>query len=527
LADGCPLNAARQAAADAHLIVINHALLLSDIVTGNNVLPDYRYLIVDEAHHLENATTNGLSFRVDQQALERQLTELTQSRGLLTELLGRCRATLSPDWLSPVEGQIRYLQEAALSAGQGTDAFFFETASFLPEHVPGLNRQYSTRVLVTSGLRIQPGWDRVEAAWESVSQRLHALVEGLRRLGTNLDDIREAVELPDGEDLAMRTRALYRQLGETKQRVDELVFRPLDDMIYWVELPANGERISLHAAPLHVGPLVEEHLFHKKNSVILTSATLQTSSPASSGHSGFDYFRERLHAWEADELAVGSPFDFETSTLLYLPTDMPEPREPGYQRLIESSLVSLARALNGRMLVLFTSYSQLRQTTTAIRGQLADAGIAVFQQGGGLSRQQILESFRETETAVLLGTRSFWEGVDIPGPALSCVVIVKLPFDVPSDPIFAARQESFDNPFYDYAVPEAVLRFRQGFGRLIRTQSDRGVVVCLDRRILTKAYGRFFVEALPRCTVQRDLVATMAKAAAEWVNQGEGPWSTS
>jgi ATP-dependent DNA helicase DinG len=524
LASGCPLNVARQAASNAHLIVINHALLLSDIVTGNNILPEYRYLIVDEAHHLENATTNGLSFRVDQQAIERQLGELTQSRGLLMELLGRCRATLPPDWLSPVEGQLQHLQEAASTAGRGIDAFFLEVFSFLQEHAPGQNRQYSARILVTGGLRIQPSWENVEMAWERVSQRLLTMVEGLKRLGTSLDKITDTFELPDGEDLVMRTRGLQRQLAETRQRVDELVFRPSDEIIYWVELPASGERISLHAAPLHVGPLVEEHLFHKKNAVILTSATLQTSSPSSSGQSGFDYYRERLHAWEADELAVGSPFDYESTTLLYLPTDIPEPRQPGYQRLIESSLISLARSLGGRMLVLFTSYGQLRQTATAIRGQLADAGITVFEQGAGLSRQQILESFRDSSAAVLLGTRSFWEGVDIAGPALSCVVIVKLPFDVPSDPIFAARQECFENPFYDYAVPEAVLRFRQGFGRLIRTQADRGVVVCLDKRILTKAYGRLFVEALPGCTVRRDMLASMARTAVEWIEMREMPW---
>jgi DNA polymerase-3 subunit epsilon/ATP-dependent DNA helicase DinG len=524
LAGGCPLNVAREAAANAHLVVINHALLLSDIVTGNNILPDFRYLIVDEAHHLENATTNGLSFRVDQQAIERQLMELTQSRGLLMELLGRCRATLPPNWLSPVESQLHQLQEAATTTGRGIDRFFSEILGFLQEHTIGQNRQYSARVLITGGLRIQPAWEDVEIAWEAVSQRAHSMVESLKRLSSNLDDITHTFDLPDGEDLVMRTRALQRQLAETRQRVDELVFQPSEQIIYWAELPASGDRISLHAAPLHVGPLVQEHLFHQKNSVILTSATLQTSSPASSGQSGFDYFRERLHAWEADELAVGSPFDYESSTLLYLPTDMPEPRQPGYQRLIESSLVSLAQVLGGRMLVLFTSYSQLRQTATTIRGQLADAGISVFQQGAGLSRQQILENFRDSEAAVLLGTRSFWEGVDIPGPALSCVVIVRLPFDVPSDPIFAARQESFENPFYQYAVPEAVLRFRQGFGRLIRTQSDRGVVVCLDRRILTKAYGRFFIEALPGCTVERDLVANLARRAAEWVDQKEEMW---
>jgi ATP-dependent DNA helicase DinG len=194
--------------------------------------------------------------------------------------------------------------------------------------------------------------------------------------------------------------------------------------------------------------------------------------------------------------------------------------------MIVSGLISLARALSGRMLVLFTSYSQLRQTSTAILGQLMDAGITVYQQGAGLSRQQILEAFRDSQSAVLLGTRSFWEGVDVPGPALSCVVIVKLPFDVPSDPIFAARQESFENPFYEYAVPEAVLRFRQGFGRLIRSQTDRGLVVCLDKRILTKAYGRLFVEALPGCTVRRDVLANMARSAKEWVEAREMPWAT-
>jgi ATP-dependent DNA helicase DinG len=202
---------------------------------------------------------------------------------------------------------------------------------------------------------------------------------------------------------------------------------------------------------------------------------------------------------------------------------MPEPNQPGYQRLVESSLLALAKAMRGRTLVLFTSYNQLRGTAGAIRGELADAGISLYQQGAGISRQQLLEGFRGGEAAVLFGTRSFWEGVDIPGPALSCVVIIRLPFDVPTDPIFAARQGSFENPFYDYAVPEAVLRFRQGFGRLIRTKTDRGVVVSLDKRLLTKAYGRFFLEALPPCTVQRGSIANMARSAAQWLETASRP----
>ena len=522
VAGGCPLFTARRSAEMAHLIIVSHALLLSDIVTGNKILPDYRHLIIDEAHHLENATTNGLSFMVDKPTIERNLAEVTRKRGLLVEVLGRCRATLPPDVLAPVEDHLLHLREGAGGATQHAGVFFWEMGSFLQEHGGGDSRQYSARILITQGLRIQPGWERVEIEWEAVSQRLHSMVTGLKRLEEALSDITDSYDLQDGEDLVMRIRMLRRSIADIRRNADELIFDPSDETIYWAELPVKGDRILLHAAPLQVGPLVQEHVFHQKDTVILTSATLQTSSPGSDSRSGFDYIRERLHAWEADELAVGSPFDYESSTLLYLPTDIPEPRQPGYQRLIESSLIALVTAVRGRTMVLFTSYSQLRQTGNAIRGALADAGMTLYQQGEGISRQQLLESFRAAEEtnsmAVLLGTRSFWEGVDIPGTALSCVVIVKLPFDVPSDPIFRARQESFENPFYEYAVPEAVLRFRQGFGRLIRTKTDRGVVVSMDKRLLTKGYGRFFLEALPRCTIQRGTIASMAKAAAAWID---------
>ncbi len=518
LAGDCPLRVARQSAESAHLIIVSHALLLSDIVTGNKVLPEYRYLIVDEAHHLEDATTTGLSFETDQVAIERLVSELTRGRGVGMEILGRCRATLPVEQLAPVERELLGLQEAAGSAGRLAEGFFWELGRFLQEHADGPERRYSTQVLVTSGLRSQPSWERIEMAWEQASHRLTSLVDGLQRVEKSLDGISEAFDVPDGEELTLQVRSLRRAIAETRRNTDQLVFEPDGDAIYWAKLPVRGERISLHAAPLHVGPLVQEHLFHKKNCIILTSATLQTTSPSSDGLNGFEYLRDRLYAWEADELAVGSPFDFQSSTLLYLPTDVPEPNQPGYQRLVESSLLALTKALRGRTLVLFTSYSQLRQTANAIRGGLADSGLSLYQQGAGISRQQLLEGFRDSDAAVLFGTRSFWEGVDIPGPALSCVVIMRLPFDVPSDPIFAARQSSFENPFYDYAVPEAVLRFRQGFGRLVRTKTDRGVVVSLDKRLLTKAYGRFFLEALPQCTVERGSIAALGKRASEWVD---------
>jgi len=217
-------------------------------------------------------------------------------------------------------------------------------------------------------------------------------------------------------------------------------------------------------------------------------------------------------------LTVGSPFDYENSALVYLARDIPEPKEAyPFQKAAEEALVRLAKATGGRMLALFTSYAQLQKTSRAIEGPLAKADITVYEQGEGASASALLDVFKETPRAVLLGTRAFWEGVDVPGEALSVLVITKLPFDVPSDPIVEARSESFDDPFNEYMLPEAILRFRQGFGRLIRTQTDRGVVAILDKRILSKQYGRLFMESLPGCTVVEGFLANLPEKAASWL----------
>lgn len=257
---------------------------------------------------------------------------------------------------------------------------------------------------------------------------------------------------------------------------------------------------------------MERHLWYEKSAIIMTSATLTTMGE-------FDYLRGRLNAQDAYEQSLGSPFDYENAALLYLVDNIPEPSDRhGHQRAIEKGLIHLCRATDGRTLVLFTSYDQLKRTSRAISSPLAKNNILVFEQGEGASRHTLLETFRSAERAVLLGTRSFWEGVDVPGEALSVLVIAKLPFDVPSDPIVAARAETFDDPFYQYSLPEAILRFRQGFGRLIRTQHDRGVVALFDRRVLTKQYGRLFIESLPPSTIHTGPLEELPRVAAQWLN---------
>jgi Rad3-related DNA helicase len=264
---------------------------------------------------------------------------------------------------------------------------------------------------------------------------------------------------------------------------------------------------------LRVDRLVEQHLLWPKEAVILTSATLRTGTD-------FRFIKDRLGAADAEELAVGSPFDYESQVLLYLPTDIPEPNQPYHQKVMNQALIDLALATQGRMLALFTSYNQLQAVSHAVSRPLGQRGITVYAQGQGASRSQLLENFRDTPRAVLLGTRSFWEGVDVPGDPLSCLVLAKLPFAVPSDPVFVARSEEMDDPFYQYAVPDAILRFRQGFGRLIRTRTDRGVVVVMDGRVLTKRYGELFLESLPRCTTVRGPLADLPESAATWLEHG-------
>jgi DNA polymerase-3 subunit epsilon/ATP-dependent DNA helicase DinG len=227
--------------------------------------------------------------------------------------------------------------------------------------------------------------------------------------------------------------------------------------------------------------------------------------------------KQRLGVADAKELLLGSPFDYKRAALVLVPTDMPEPQHPAYQQALEQALVALCSASNGRALVLFTSHAALRATAHATRRPLARNGIQVLAQGVDGTPAELLEALKTKSGAVVFGTSSFWEGVDVVGDALSLLVITKLPFSVPTDPVFAARSALFDEPFKEYALPQAVLRFKQGFGRLIRHKADRGAVVVLDRRIRSKSYGRTFLESLPSCSISEAPAEQLPKIVARWL----------
>lgn len=518
----CWFYRARWAAEAAHLVIVNHALLLADVAVENRALPAYDYLVVDEAHHLEDATTQQLSFQLSRGSLARSLNEVGRENGrggLLADLVGRVRHACPPDLAHPVQNFVDKTEPALRDAIRLVDEFFEAMADFIDETSQEKNAgNHNQRLRLTSAERTQPAWSSVEIAWDNASRRLAAVADSLARLGGALADLGE-YDVPDADDLALRLLSARRALETAGTQLDALVNTPDPNGIYWAEiLPDNTgrrgvlDRLVLNAAPLHVGSLVEKHLFLAKQAVIMTSATLRTGGT-------FDFIRERLRAQDADTLALDSPFDYTQSTLLYLTTDIPEPGQNGHQGQVEQALIRLCIAMGGRTLVLFTAYNQLRATAKVLASALRPHSINVYEQGGGASRRQLLDNFKQAERAVLLGTRSFWEGVDVPGEALSCLAIIRLPFAVPTDPIFAARSEQFEQPFVEYSVPDAVLRFRQGFGRLIRTSHDRGVVAVLDRRVLTKTYGPTFLSSLPACQVHKGPVEEITRVVGDWMTR--------
>ncbi len=509
----CPFYQARQEAQSAHIVVVNHALLLSDVVTGSRVLPSYDYLIVDEGHHLENASTSTLSFRITQQDLVRLGKELGSiSSGILSRLYSALRQVAKPSVVAAANETIQRITDGAFRLEQEFQGFFALIEEFLEsERDFQPIGSYAQQVRILPATRTVPGWSSVEVHYDSTQETMHLLLELIKEFHHDLSPYMDT----DHEDLEEAINSLgtnLQRFTEAATQLNAMILKPDSNFIYWIEKQPDSSRLTLQIAPLHIGGLMEKYLWHEKKSIILTSATLTT-------HGEFDYLRNRLNADEADELIVGSPFDYENAAMLYLPNDIPEPTQAhAYQKSVEQTLIRLSKATGGKLLALFTSYAQLKKTSQAIYAPLADAEIQVYEQGEGASANSLLETFRDTERAVLLGTKAFWEGVDIPGDALSVLVIVKLPFAVPSDPIVAARSETFDDPFNEYSVPEAILTFRQGFGRLIRTQFDRGIVVVLDRRISSKRYGKLFIESLPACKTIVGSVMDLPQKATRWLN---------
>jgi predicted DnaQ family exonuclease/DinG family helicase len=501
----CFLRAARERAASSHLVIVNHALLMADLATDNSILPEHDLLIIDEAHHLEESATRQLGFEMSQPAMQDHLTAISGDGGLLSTAVTLVKAETVADSRRQTVQKVAddtaamapKVREALAQLLTGIGSIADDNGpDSRPNDRKGGGRAQDIRI--TSATRAQPAWSELEVKWEKVDVALAELSGALTHLLTALDELDQA-DLPGYEGVLVEAAELSQSNDQIRARLSEFFPHPNKDSVYWMARSSRSGRsgrhadISLNAAPLHVGDTLEEMVYSRTGTVVMTSATLAADGK-------FDHLVDRTGFEDAEHLLVGSPFDYPNAALVFLPSDVPEPSSWAYQGAVEQAIIDAAIAAGGRAMALFTSYASLQQAAQAVKPALAPHGINVLAQGSDGTPHRIVAEFLANPKSVILGTSSFWEGVDLAGESLQVLLVARLPFSVPTDPIFSARSELFEDSFRQYAVPEAVLKLRQGFGRLIRTSSDKGVAIILDRRIVSKGYGKTFARSLPPAT---------------------------
>ena len=503
----CFLKSSREKAEQAHIIVVNHALLLSDVMHGGSLIPDYQHLIIDEAHNLEDEATSQFGFHVTPE----RLSEVIEQQGRLITNTTAHLISANASQAVRQNGESAFSTVASLTPHlrELWAQMWVQAERFLDTQQQNNNNDQSS-LLIEPRLRATQSWLELRLLWENVDVGLSQQITALSQLQGFLEGIKLG-EPGDSDGLAMESLTLQDEINKLKHQLELILSEQDESQIIWMNRDQFNSQVGMHVAPLQVGKTLETELFAKKDSVVLTSATLSTQGT-------FNYVKSRLGLPDdIEELLVGSPFDYRKAASLMIPEDMPQPNADGYVGALSRVFLDLGLYMEGHTMGLFTSYSALRSVAQRVRSDLSAEGIQVLAQGVDGSPQQLTRRFIENPKSVLLGTSSFWEGVDFPDGVLKSLVLTRLPFQVPNDPIVKSRSEQYADPFNEYSVPQAVLRFRQGIGRLIRRKGDKGSIVILDRRVTGRTYGKAFLDSIPSCTLTPCSVSTIGQLSAEWI----------
>lgn len=527
----CYFHKARAGAQQADVIITNHSLVFTDLKADHNVLPSYDRLILDEAHHIEDEATKHLGEEANYFALMGAFQRVTREQGrngTLQQL--RTQLGLAPggsDRFGALLSVIDSLTESTTAAREAVEELFVQLQSFVLTRVRSSD---SDRVVLrfTDDVLQDSGWHSALTAFRNADEEVTSVRKWVRKID-------QQVELSPLEDhlegMLSDVLGQYTEVDRQWTTIRQFCQDPdLLQTVYWLETDTRSVRpaVFLNMAPIVVGPILHERLFSQKASVVLASATLTVNQ-------SFDYAIKRWGLqWSAEEerlltLQADSPFDYKRQALLCVPTDVASVKgdEAAFVQSLSQSLITLARISNGRMLVLFTSHRMLRETYDLVKPTLVEHGIHLVGHGlDGMSRSRLISEFQRHPKAVLFGASSFWEGVDLPGEDLSLLVIVKLPFWPPNHPVAESRTEALEksgrNAFMEYSVPQAIVRFKQGFGRLIRTKKDIGAVVVYDRRLTESRYGRYFLQSLPSPWIYQGTEQEVWKVIYNWLKKKGG-----
>lgn len=540
----CFIGKARREMAKADVLVVNHHMLFSDIAikrqsgdfAGAAVLPSYKRVIFDEAHSIEDSATEYFGVTTSRlglnQVLSRfQRTERGRERGLLPLLRGKLMRECTQISVSEFEVLDKLIIEHLIPGLEGVRhvaaAYFDVMRELAAEKCGQIGRDIKWR-LTHEALADSQVRDFHNAYTMPVAEAMRVV---LRHGATLIGRLKEIPRGPQDEEPPIvgemqELSAYLSRLEHAANVMSEITSADLqENTVRWIEIDArNGAYVRVSRCPLHVGAPLAEWVYDQLNTVVMTSATLSVQQQ-------FRYLFDRLgldrvDAGRVETMALDSPFDFTKQAMLLVATDMPAPDERSFQEASIDAMRECLKITRGHAFILFTSFSALEQAHRALVDELRGRGITALKQGQE-SRNVLLERFRSDTSSVLFATDSFWEGVDVAGEALQCVILPKLPFRVPTEPVLEARAEAIEeaggNAFRDYSVPQAVIKFRQGFGRLIRRRSDRGVVLVLDKRIVTKPYGKIFLDSLPPLRLVKGPRVGLMLALKKYFEEGEAP----